>query len=411
VKDIESLPKLRIKGTIAPYDPSLPFGMSFSSQDVINFLEENQDATDIVVEISSNGGSVSEGKEIYSRLRQSGKNITTVTYCAQSIATLFMLAGKKRLIVEGAEFRPHAARVYGEDLIKLGPLLAEDLDEISKEVKTATSEILDIFCKVLGEDKRSKLLATITADQNFGANGAIKLGFANGYYKKAEVEAFQPSASILMTAHLESIIKNHHMTDNKDYKSLSEEMRAGFKKFAQMLAGIKAEIKASVLLAGGGVSYSLEPSNPDAPDDLANAKIYLVDDAGLPTTNAPDDGEIVLDDGRVLVVVGGVVTEIKPAVDANALKAENEALKAEVEALKMAKEAEVAAVAKEVEKVKAEMSKKVAAIEMSYNELAKIVPGEPKTKEEKIEAPKKLTGTALINEARLKMEQNKLNIA
>lgn len=412
MKDIESLPKLRIKGVIAPYDPSLPYGTSFSSQEVVNFLEENKDATDIVVEISSNGGSVSEGKEIYSRLRQSGKNITTITYRAQSIATLLMLAGKRRLIVDGADFRIHAARVYGEDLSELGPLLSEDLAQISREVAIATSEILDIYCKVLGEDKRSKLLTAMSADNNIGANGAIKLGFANGYYKKVEADAFADSPSVMITDHLQAIIKNHHMNDNKDVKTLSDKMEAGFKKFTQMLAGIKADIKAAVLVSGGGVTYSVEPASPDAPDDLMNAKIYLVDDAGIPTTNAPGDGELVLDDGRVLVVVGGVVTEVKPAVDAEALKQENEALKAEIEALKTAGAAQQEVAAKELQTVKAEMKKQLDAIEMSFKEFKKAVPGEKKESEKEPDLKlKPATSMSSINEIRAKMEQNKLNIA
>lgn len=411
MKDLDSLPKLRIKGVIAPYDPSKPYGTGFSSDDVINFMDENPEATDIVVEIDSNGGSISEGKVIYNRLRQSGKNITTVTLRAQSIATLFMLTGKKRLIAENADFRIHQGRVYGEDLVALGPLLSEDLFEIGKEVAMATTEILDIYCQVLGEDKRSKFISEMSADKNIGAHGAIKLGFANGYYKKA-VQASE-LGGFLITDHLHSIIKNQqNMKDTIDpVKTLSDKMEAGFKKFAQMLAGIKADVKNQVTLtlSSGGQVYA-EPVNVDAPDDLMGAKVFAVDDAGVPTTNPVEDGEYILDDGRTLVVASGVVTEVKTSVDAEALKAENEALKAEVETLKAAQATQADVAAKELATVKAESKKELDALQMSFREFKNQVPGLKQQKDEPAPdaAPKK--GLS-INDIRTQMEQSKLNIA
>jgi ATP-dependent Clp protease protease subunit len=404
VKDLESLPKLRIRGVIMPQDESQPFGESFSAADVVDFLEQHKSDPEFVVEISSDGGSVSEGKEIYSRLKQSGKKITTVTYKARSIATLFMLTGQKRLIVEGADFLIHPARVYGEDFT--GPLLSEDLFKIGKEVAIATEEILDIYCRALGEDKRNALMVAMGNESDLGAREAIKLGFANGYYKK-EAPTAASHGGILITDHIQELIKNNMSkdTDNKDLlKTIEDKIANGFKSLAKRLGKVRNEIT----LSSGGKQIYVVPVNPDTPDDLTNAKVFEVDDAGLPTEISIADGEHVLDDGRTIVVLGGLITEVKEAIDAKKLQEENAALAAEKVALTEKLAALESAHAKEVVDLKAEMKKEFDGIQMAFSEFKKAVPGERKKEEDPIiTSNKKMT----INDIRVKMEEDKkLNI-
>jgi ATP-dependent protease ClpP protease subunit/roadblock/LC7 domain-containing protein len=386
MKDLDSLPRLYVKGTIAQKQEGEVFGESFSAADVIEFLDANKDETDIVVEISSYGGSVAEGKEIYTRLIQSGKNITTVTFKAYSIATLLMLTGRKRLIVENADFGIHQARVFGDDLQGM-ELLAADLFKIGKEIEQSSEEILNIYCRTLGEDRRSTLLAKMAQDINLGAREAIKLGFANGYYKKAQATVENSYRPITITNHLSEIIKNN-MAEKKNegqLEKLEALMVAGFGKIAKMFAKIKNEV---TLPTKDGKSVYVVPVNPDAPDDLKGAKVYLVDEAGLPTETLSPPGEIPLEDGsgRVLVVGdGGVVSEVREAVDANKLAEEKAALQTENAAL----QAKLTAMENQMASDKAQAQKEVVAIQNAFSEYKKLIPGDHgKSDKDKDEDPK-----------------------
>lgn len=386
--DIDSLPKLHIRGTIAPRDISDLFGESFSAADVIDFLEDHKDDKDIVVEISSFGGSVMEGKEIYTRLVQSGKNITTVTLKAFSIATLLMLAGRKRLITENADFGIHQALVQGDSLAGM-VLFAEDLARILDETERATEDILNIYSRVLGEDKRTLLMAKMALDTNLGAREAIKMGFATGYYKKTGVPAeASNSKGLLITNHLSQLIKNK-MADtdkNKDLlKSIDEKISMGFKSFAKFF---RSNIKNVMHELDNGKMVDVVSANPEMPEELLNAKVFEVDEAGLPTQNPVADGAYTGKDGTAFTVAAGVITEVTPAVDADKLQEEktaledaNKALTEEIAALKVDKEQSIKAFDEEKTQMKAEMDK----IQMSFTEFKNAVPGDKSTKKEEAE--------------------------
>ena len=385
MKGLEGLPTFRIEGTIAPKGISDIVGKSTSASDVVTFLDSYKDAPHIVIEISSDGGSVSEGKEIYNRLKQSGKKITTVTYRANSIATLIMLTGQKRYIVESGDFMIHAARVYGEDM-PVGPLLAEDLEQIAREIKSSTAEVLDLYCKILGEDKRMALVAAMGRDEKLGAREAVKLGFANGYYRNsAAVES--STRSVLITNHLKDIIENQdNMKDNSAIVSLLKEIQMGLSK----LMGGKTKMQV-VIKTVDGVGIYFESANPDDPNDLAKAVVYKIDDTGAPTTEKLEDGEYALEDGRTIKVTGGLVESVTPTpVEENkdetkeqlaAKEAENVALKAQVEELNAKlseKDAAVTAQAKEIQTINA----KFTTLEKQFKMFMEEVPGDPKKKDE-----------------------------
>jgi ATP-dependent protease ClpP protease subunit len=179
VKDLDSLPKLYIRGQIAPKDSFMTMmgGEFFSATDVVDFLNNNKDISEFVVEISSDGGYRGEGVEIYNQLKNCGKTVHTVTYKANSIATIIMLSGNgQRLIVEHSQFIVHFARI---DPINLGmdPLTADDFQKLADETDRADRQILDIYCSELGEEKRAELSAAMADEKDLGAKGAIKLGF------------------------------------------------------------------------------------------------------------------------------------------------------------------------------------------------------------------------------------------
>lgn len=379
MKDLENLPTLRVRGTIAPREVADSFGESFSSSDCLEFLESVKDQPEILVEISSNGGSVTEAKEIFTRLKNSGKKITTLTYVARSAATLIMLSGQKRLLAENADVRIHPARVYPEDL-GLEALLAEDLIKIGLEVEKATEDILNIYCRVLGEDKRTGLMASMTEDMDLSPKEVIRLGFANGYYKKDKKEV-ENSYGFLITDHLESIIKNNMPDKKEDASKLEGLIQNGFRMLARKLGMIKNEVTVNT---DKGAVY-IEPANPEAPGDYMGAKVYKVDEAGLQTTEPVDDGDYKLDDGTVLTVAGGSVTLVTPAVDANKLKeelaAKETALQEKVTELAAAK-AELDTLKSSFETTKTEMTGELTKIQNAFREYQNQVTGDHSDKKD-----------------------------
>jgi ATP-dependent protease ClpP protease subunit len=369
VKDIESLPKLYIRGAIVPRETSGEFGESFSAADVIDFLEDHKADPEFVVDIKSNGGSVSEAKEIFRRLKNSGKKITTITYVARSAATLLMLVGKTRLIVEKPDVRIHQARVYADELGN-DALLAEDLMKISMEIARATEDILNIYCEELGEEKRTSLMAYMAEDMDLAPKEVIKLGFATGFYKKDKKEV-TADQGFTITDHLQSIIQNN-MSKEKESESKLEAM---FKNFSGLMARKVGRIVNEVILKlTNGKQINVVPADPDAPEILIGATITEVDEAGVDTGVPVPDGEYPVDGGKVLVVVGGVVTEEREAVDVAKLQTEL----AEKDAALVAAQKEIADVKAAMEEYKVQMKAKVDLIQASFDEFKTKVPGDKK---------------------------------
>lgn len=169
-------------------------------------------------------------------------------------------------------------------------------------------------------------------------------------------------------------------TDNTDLIAKFEaKMNSAFGRMFKFIGKIKNQV--TLKLASGEDVY-VEPASPDAPNELKGGKIYLVDETGMPTTNAPADGEVALEDGRVLVIAGGVITEVKQAADASKLEEEVAALKTQLEE----KEAAIAAMTKSneqaIEAVKIEAKKHADEIQAAFNEFKKAIPGEPKAKKD-----------------------------
>lgn len=405
MKDLENLPRLYIRGLISPKDgfSDMFGGDSFSASDASKFLSDNREAPEIVVEISSDGGYKTEGVEIFNILRSSGKKITTIAYKANSIATVIMLAGQTRLIVEYSQFVVHFARIDPMNL-GLDPLTADDFQKLADETERSDREIVDIYCSVLGEDKRMELVAAMADERDLGAKGAIKLGFATGYYKKDKKEKVTQDQfrGLLITDHLAQIIQNN-MSEKKEATQI-EKLEAlitnSFGKLFKSLSKIKNEV--TLPIQGGGSVYVV-PADPAAPDNLQGAKVFTVDESGLPTETPAPDGEITLEDGRVLVVSAGIVSEVRDPLDANKLAAENSALQAANADL----QAKLTAMETQMLADKTAAQNEVLTIQNAFNEYKKLIPGDSGKKEDKEDEPKK--GVKLsVNEIRMQLEQSKI---
>ncbi len=356
VKDLDSLPKFYLRGQIAPSGGlfSAIAGETVSALDVINFLQLHKDDPEIVVEISSNGGYKAEGIEIHNLLKNSGKTVNAIIQKASSIATVVVLGcNGQRLISEHAPFLVHFARIDPQDL-GLESLTAEDLQRLAEDTERADKQIVDLYCAELGEEKRMELVAAMADERDLGAKGAIKLGFATGFYKKKKKEKMtaEDFSSCLITDTLADIIQNNNMQAAQESK-----FEKLLKNFSRLISKIKNEV--TLKLADGVTQIYVVPADPANPGDLMNGTAYTVDEAGMPTETFLADGEHVLEDGKTIVVAGGKVTEVRDAQDAAKELAD-------AKAATEAKIAELAAVTAQV----AEKDAKIAALEAEKTQLA-----------------------------------------
>lgn len=380
MKDLEGLPKLYIRGQIAPKQSLFSlFGEpeeTVGTTEVRKFLDDNKDADELVVEFSSDGGYKTEGVEMYQLLKNSGKTIYGIIYKANSIATVVVLGCTHRLIAETAQFYVHFARI---DPVNLGmdPLTAEDLQHLAEETQRSDKQILDIYCDELGQEKRTELLAAMGEERDLGAKGAVKLGFATGYYKKKKKEKTEAYRNVFITDSIAEIIMNNmeKSEQQKKIEGLEATLSNLKKNFVKFFTGNK--VKNQITLNTDKGAIYVEPLNPDDPS-LVGATVKKVDADGLPTEEKADDGTYKIDDGRTITVAAGAVTEETAAVDAKKLEADLAAEKEKSKGL----ETQLAELKTQMEKEKTEAQGKITAFEKDLVELRKTVLGDKMEKKD-----------------------------
>ena len=392
MKDLDGLPKLYLRGQIAPKESLFsmfgdPDEETVSATDVRNFLDANKDAPELVIEFSSDGGYKTEGIEMYQLLKNAPQKIYGVIYKANSIATVVVLGCAERYVSEDSQFYIHFSRI---DPMNLGmdPLTSEDFQRLAEETSRTDKQILDIYCRELGEEKRGELLASMAEEKDLGAKGAVKLGFASGYYKKKKKDKAEAMKACLIEDSIALIIQNN--MDNKvaDKVTAMEKLIASTRKaFVKMLNG---KVKNELTLVTDKGSIYVVPVNPDEPDNLVGASVYTVDADGIQTEDPAPDGVYTLTDtGKTVTVAGGKITEEGDLVDAKKLaedlaaeKAKGETLAAEIAALKTQIEAKEQEIVQARQAAQTEMQAKLDIVQNEFNSLAKQVRGDKKEKGE-----------------------------
>lgn len=345
--------KLNIDGNIGEADPLLKAmgveDLSVSSSMVAKFLQENEEADVIEIEIRSNGGSVSHGFDIYDQLKSSGKKIVTKGYRVNSIASVIFLAGDERYLSKNAEFVIHNPWLDAQSLQGMA-LTADALKEISEDVRQSEEKIFKFYSKVLklNDSEKLKLKDLMDKDTDIGSELALSMGFAHGliedYKKKYKKNATKAAYTDLILAKYKSNNKIKMDTNVNDQISGLE------KSINKLMNFFKRAIKNAIATLEDGTTVYFEG------DTLEIGKQVWLDEEM--STPAPD-GEHTLNDGTLIMVADGVVIDIKPVVETEeekeieiekeemaavevevvdeakaALISENEALKNEVEALK-----------------------------------------------------------------------------
>lgn len=304
-------PKLIIDRDIAVEDKFFEavFGVKedvFSSKQVSQFLDENKTAKEIEVEITCDGGSTSEAKITFDLLRNSGKRITTKGYKVNSSAVVAFLAGDERLISENADFIIHPVWIQSDSLpFKLE---ANDLIEYGTMMRDEENRLVNIYCSVIGEDKRDKVVALMAAETNLSADEAIRLGFATGKLEAKNVKS-ENKRAVSFSNKMAELIMNKSNQNQKEMSLLTETLNkindtlSKFKNSEESETENKETLNASVELSEGGSIYF--------DGELAERVAVFIDETM--ETKAPV-GDHLLADGRVITVdEDGMVTAIAAA--------------------------------------------------------------------------------------------------
>lgn len=328
------IPKLVCDRDIAPndvfaemFDEAQPV---FSATTVREFLDANKEATEIILEVRSDGGSTSEARIIYDMLKGCGKTITTHGYKVNSSAMILFLAGENRLISQNSDSIIHPVWVDAFGLP--WQLEADDLRLFADEIDNEQLKLVDIYCSVIGEDKRVEVSQLMAETTNLSSDESIRLGFATG--KLGEVTKQENSNRSVVYTNKMFAAAMHNKKNQKEM--VKEESRID-----KMLDTINK--MASAFVTKNEVEEVIETVNASAELSEGGSVYYdgeLADGTAVFSDEAMEspmmDGEFALADGRSVVVADGMVSEVKAVAEEEVVEEENKevaALNAKIEAL------------------------------------------------------------------------------
>lgn len=273
-----------INGVISPVpsDGFFSTDPTCSEVDVRNQLAAlDTDIDEVVVSINSPGGSVDEGFAIYNTLKSFGKSITTkATGTCASIATIILLAGKKRLGFSNSSPLIHYPYVRPDG----SAMTADDLQSMADELKIQNDRILNEYVAVTGAD-RAVLEAKMKPDVSLTAQEALDLGFFT--------EIIQPTVAVYRN------------------KAMAKKETAAFKAAKAFASLLGVEIVAE------GAENMVEMTTTDGKIITFDPDMSVGATATIDGQPAPDNS-YELEDGTVVVCVGGKVDSITtPATDEN----------------------------------------------------------------------------------------------
>lgn len=314
---------LKIYGDIGEDQPDGIFSdgiETVSSKSVSEFLDQNQQASEITVRINSRGGDVQEGWAILDLLQNSGKKIKTIGEGKiYSIATIIFLAGDEREIMKNADGLIHNPFIPPYTLAD--KYESGDLEKIAEALRQEEAKILDFYSTRTGTPTE-KLAVYMKDETKLSAEDMLALGFATKIIEPIMAYAyFKP--------------KNNFKMDEKAF----------FEKLGATLDGAVLKMK------------NLSRINPhdQTLTDKDGKELKLEKETGAAALGdkASPDGTYAMADGKVIVVANGVITEIQ---EAPVEETELEKAKAEISDLKKKLE--------DAEKEKVDMS----VVEASFKE-------------------------------------------
>lgn len=259
-------------------------------------IDANKDATEIIVNISSPGGSVDEGFAIHDYLVNCGKNVTTrITGLCASIATVIAQAGNTIQITKNSQFMIHNPYTYIEgdaDALKKG---AEDLQKYEDRIASFYSEKTGMSVDDL--DVLMKAETWMTAQE------ALDSGFVT--------EIIEPTSKSEANAKIFALLNKTN--DGKKLLAVAAikntKRTPNMSKLQDLLNRAKNLVNPVV-----NASYTLEDGTvimTDAEGEIATGQLVTYEDGA-----AVPEGEHTLSDGRIVAVDSeGKVTEVRDAVE------------------------------------------------------------------------------------------------
>lgn len=337
---------------------------------VEDFIQANQDADELHIEINSPGGSMDVGFQIHDALVSSGKKISTeITGNCFSIATAVLLAAKK----EDRSMRENAQSLLHNPWLGIdGAFEAKDFQKLADEMNAHQDKLKNFYVEKLSVTPE-KVTEYMEADKIIHSAEALELGLV-GSIINTNTQASKTKAYAFFNSKIKP--KNNMAT-------FEERMKADLTGIKKFLAGAKAQIKNFVHTDDSGATLFTTEKETDE---------IIVGDPATP------DGTFVLPDGRTVVITGGKIESITEAEDNEIenLKSENASLKAELETLKASSEentkalAEATAMLKETAEIMASMKSKGSPSGRVNTQKAEDSKQEPTVKQEKAALAKKL---------------------
>lgn len=282
------------------------------------------------IDITSEGGSSVEGRQIYEYLK--GLNIpvhmNAVNYVCSAGFTIFM-AGSRRTAQDNATELLMHSPFYAPDLDDwfMG-ISSEDADEIKQAIIEEKKKLSNIYSDILGIEKET-IKSLMDSNQFMNTETALKLGVISEVLV-SEVEKpteFNIAAKWYVSKKHESLIKNHTKMENKELKNLTEKVEKQETFLSKIWNMLKKQIKNLSIASDEGQTLEIEGD---------------VLEVGVTVTNVTDGVFTVMyaDKKWTVTVAGSVVTDLVEIVeepqaeDVEALKTENSNLKTEIEELK-----------------------------------------------------------------------------
>lgn len=313
---------LRIEGTIGtPSIFDFDGGKFFSASDLSDFFRYEEVSDHLEITLSTNGGSVQDGIEIYDRLvnwkrEKPGRTITITAYKYDSIGSVIMLAGDVRKSSKHANPVIHEPRIPGEALA--GEQLTPDkLAEIEAEMRECGDLIREIYKDALklNASKMKELSEEMKNESGMSNDRLLYFGFATEIIGD-NVKSTKKAKALYYTPLMVAMKKGKNKS--KITMSLKTKMAAFFKKYKTAAVAVSLDDGTELYHEG---------------ENIVVDETTLYVDAELTTTLF--EGTHTLDNGDVVEVNADGLVIAYAAPDAD-LAEELEALKAENAALKTA---------------------------------------------------------------------------
>ncbi len=157
-------------------------GWDVTAKEFSDELKALGDVKAITVRINSFGGDVFDGVAIYSRLIDSGADITVfIDGIAASAASVIAMAGKEIHIAE-------AGFVMIHDAWTMAVGNADDLKKTAARLEAVSEQIASVYQRRTGQDM-DKIRQWMAAETEFNATEAMEFGFATEIFEAERLAA------------------------------------------------------------------------------------------------------------------------------------------------------------------------------------------------------------------------------